>query len=198
MRFSEEQYKCLEAHIRRRIPWYLDIHLNFEEQDGKQVEALEDEIRASFPLFNHYKHAWPIRVIVTRVLRKSSGMACVYGAPAPPYTQSSSYPFGGSQIAESEPSPQSPHSRTHRCPPLSRYHAAPWSIPPQAKDTLSFLNMEDELAPALHFLGVRTDAQFDKVRRMRGEQKTQLLADTDDIRLTPLQRWVMMYMIFEK
>jgi hypothetical protein len=57
--------------------------------------------------------------------------------------------------------------------------------------------MEEELAPALYFLGVRTDAQFDTVKKMGPERKLQLLEETEELQLNAFQRRVL-YMIIEK
>ncbi|KAJ7031947.1 hypothetical protein C8F04DRAFT_1396869 [Mycena alexandri] len=201
MRFSTEQYEFLEAHITQSIPWYLNIHLAFEDQDLLQVQALSRKVCESYPIFKQYEDAWPIRVIIRRVLGKS-GMA--YDLPASTCAASFTFDFARSQgfgcvqqVDKSEPSFPPAHRRQHRCPRLSNYHPGARSISPTAKTRLSFLNMEEELAPIFYFLGVRDDAQFETVRRMREARKCQLLMDTEDLKLTPFQRRVM-YMIFEK
>jgi hypothetical protein len=66
-----------------------------------------------------------------------------------------------------------------------------------ANTLLSFLKMEEELAPALYFLGVRTDAKFDTVKKMEPEQKVQLLEKTEELQLNAFQRRVL-YVIIEK
>ncbi|KAJ7778148.1 hypothetical protein B0H16DRAFT_1502407 [Mycena metata] len=202
MRFSIEQYEFLATRITERIPWYLDIHLAFEEQSLRQVQALSREICERYPRFKQYEDAWPIPVIIKCILGQSS---MAYDLPVSTCAASSAFDlrrsqdFAGcvQQIDECEPFLPPVHRRQHRCPHLANYHAGPRSISPTAKTLLSFLNMQEELAPTLYFLGVRDDAQFQTVRRMTEARKAQLLMDTEDLKLTPFQRRVM-YMIFEK
>jgi hypothetical protein len=66
-----------------------------------------------------------------------------------------------------------------------------------AKTLLSFLNMDEELGPALYFLGVRNDTQFETVKRMEPEWQIELLEKSKELQLNPLQTRVM-YMIFSK
>ncbi|KAJ6544279.1 hypothetical protein B0H19DRAFT_1267565 [Mycena capillaripes] len=200
MRFSEDQYYALEAQIKQRICWYLDARRGFEEQDPKQVDALVKEIRCDHPILNRYEDSWPVTVILKRLLRDSgqyddasdreTTIECSLGV------ESQSQRHG---YAELFPPFQTRPTLEHRCPRLSNYYDydGPRSVSPTAKTLLSFLNMAEELSPALYLLGVRDDERFAAVRKMTLERKIQLLEETKEIQPTLLQLWVM-YKIFQK
>ncbi|KAJ7165574.1 hypothetical protein C8R43DRAFT_1122283 [Mycena crocata] len=179
LRFTEDECAIFTAQIRDRGAWYLDRHRGFEDQNKEQINALVQEIAEKHQIFQRYEHAWPVRVLLKRIL-------------ATPWTDEASYVcrrFGAYDFP--------PTQHVHKCPRLTQYFAydGPQSVSPQAKKLLSFLNMEDELTPALYFLGIKTDEHFEMAREMSAGRKRQLLLqggeDVRGLQLTPFQAAVL-------
>src|ERR1700761_3558381 len=66
-----------------------------------------------------------------------------------------------SSLVNSLPS-QSLAYRRHQCTSLKRYlsYGGTKNVSPKARLLLSYLNMDEELVPALYFLGLRNDSDF--------------------------------------
>ncbi|KAJ6579553.1 hypothetical protein DFH09DRAFT_1275887 [Mycena vulgaris] len=197
MRLSMGEYEVLTARIALRIPWFLDIHSSFGEQ-MPQVQALVQAVRDAYPLFDRYKDAWPISVFIKRILATAEKSNPVYSVhPQPP-----DYSFAQSQQSQRscyvDAEPLTLVNQQHKCPRLSQYLSCevPQRISPAAKSLLSFLQMDEEIAPALFFLGVYDDTKFDAVKRMKPERKAQLIEEANELELSAMQRLVL-YMIFE-
>ncbi|KAJ7499688.1 hypothetical protein FB451DRAFT_1206205 [Mycena latifolia] len=195
MRLSKGEYDLLAARIKLRIFWYLDIHRSFEEQTPGQIQAMLKVIRADSPLFDRYEDGWPIFVFIKRILATLPGSF----HPSPDSPDSSWQPqCQRSQDIDSECNDPNLVQRQHRCPRLAQYFnsGGPKHVSPKARSMLSFLQMEEELCPALFFLGIQNDTRFDTVRRMKPERKAQLIGHANELELTAIQRLVL-YMIFD-
>ncbi|KAF7354697.1 hypothetical protein MSAN_01383400 [Mycena sanguinolenta] len=68
MRFSEEEYTAIRTRIKQYIPWYLEISCGFEEQEPEKTMALVRKVCDDYPIFDLYEDAWPIQVILKRIL----------------------------------------------------------------------------------------------------------------------------------
>ncbi|KAJ7825342.1 hypothetical protein B0H13DRAFT_2374982 [Mycena leptocephala] len=193
LHFSTEEYQILVSQIKHLIPWYLNIHRGFDEQNPRQVKALLAKILDDYPVFKKYEEAWPIPVIVTRLLRN------LETGDTPDSTMSTECDLRSSQSNRYIQREPFELQHQHRCPLLWKYHdhSGRRNVSPKANTLLSFLKMEEELAPVLHFLGVQTDTQFDALKKMEPEEKVQLLEGPEELQLNAFQRRVL-DMIIEK
>ncbi|KAJ7721356.1 hypothetical protein DFH07DRAFT_857944 [Mycena maculata] len=173
MRFSEEEYGILAAQIRPQIAWYLDIDCTLNEQDPRQVERFVQAMCDQLPVFTRYERAWPIEVFLRRLLPLSR--EDLVGCPSPDTLLPRMY------------------QRQHRCPRLTQYFRCdgPKSVAPAARKLLSIFRMDEELAPALHFLGVNTDAAFEELRHMSLERKTDFVEEANELELNAFQKLIL-------
>ncbi|KAJ7083149.1 hypothetical protein B0H15DRAFT_851457 [Mycena belliarum] len=190
MRLSEQEFHMLMARVKHRVPWFLDIHRPFKDQVPSQIQALINDIRGNCPIFDRYKEAWPIFVFVKRIL--ASGAGTFKSSPEP------SPSFGQSRPHYGEKNLEPVLVQQHRCPRLAMYikSGGHQHVSPTARSLLTVLDMDDELCPALFFLGVRDDAKFEMVRQMDPERKAQLIGQVNGLELSAIQRLVLL-MIFE-
>ncbi|KAJ7196992.1 hypothetical protein GGX14DRAFT_472494 [Mycena pura] len=204
MRFSVEEYHILLKHICRCLPLYLDIHRSFAEQSPKQIETLVQEIRDKYPRINCYEDAWPIRVCLKRAfllmptptIEKPSEVAC--GVQPFPSLSGCSFERPQNQGCVSLPSSlvNSLPCR-HQCTSLKRYlsYGGTKNVSPKARLLLSYLNMDEELVPALYFLGLRNDSDFAAIKQTSRQRRLEFIYQ-NNLQLNPLQLKVL-YKILE-
>ncbi|KAJ7476972.1 hypothetical protein B0H11DRAFT_1306155 [Mycena galericulata] len=178
MRLSREEYEIEATQIQTKIPCYLDIHRGLEQQDPNQVKALVQKICDDLPIFARYQDTWPVYVIIRRILATPGA-------------------YGSQSQGSIDASDHIPvHRNQHRCPRLIQYlkHDGPENVAPTAKQLLRFVRMDEELAPALWFLGVKSDAKYKMLINLDAIRKTQFMEETKKMELTPFQRLVLSIM----
>ncbi|KAJ7667063.1 hypothetical protein B0H17DRAFT_1210456 [Mycena rosella] len=211
MRLSQAEYDVLSAQIKLQVTYFLDIDRAFEKQDPAQVQALVNAMRDDYPFVKRYEQAWPIYVIVKRLLATPGTFDRVIEASMQTTDCSFEYTKSQCQSRRSQHLPpialapiriltaSTPAPRQHICPRLAQYlnSAGPEHayVSPTARDLLSSLQMDEELCPVLFHLGVHDDVKFDAVKRMKAHRKAQLIGQ-NDLELTAVQR-VVLYMIFD-
>ncbi|KAJ7618426.1 hypothetical protein FB45DRAFT_167515 [Roridomyces roridus] len=162
MRLPVEEYEGFVDRIEEEL----------DNQRGCKLEEIVEAICDDMPIFAAYEEAWPVKVILKRLLGEGKRIPCRL-----------------SNSCSGRPSFQ---QRKHQCPRLAQYlHYHGHKVAPAAKKLLRLLRMEEELAPALWLLNVDTDARYEKIKSYKREKKYEFLREMEKLELNPIQRFAL-------